>query len=121
MYTSDFIYNIKTWSNPRSCIYCAFAYCMYCTICTPMGDSSYDKIVIKILLSASYNKNRISIFLSIILPFMLYKLLSITWWSFILICCTCVCCTIFSIYTVGLNKEERMFIQQKVQSFRKKI
>lgn len=60
-------------------------------------------------------------FLSIILPFMLYKLLSITWWSFILICCTCVCCTIFSIYTVGLNKEERMFIQHKVQSFRKKI
>lgn len=59
-------------------------------------------------------------FLSLTFPLILYITLPITWWSFILICSICVCNTISAIYIIGLNKQEQIFIQQKIQSIKGK-
>lgn len=59
-------------------------------------------------------------FLSLIFPLILYIILPITWWSFILICSICICGTISAIYIIGLNKQERMFIQQKIQLIKRR-
>lgn len=59
--------------------------------------------------------------LSLALPYLLYRVLPVTWWSFLIVCSTCACSTLFMIYKIGLNHQERKFIQQKLLSLKAKL
>lgn len=59
--------------------------------------------------------------LSLIFPIILRYILPTTWWSFILICFTCTCSTLLIIYQLGLSKQEKMFIRQKIQLLNAKL
>lgn len=59
--------------------------------------------------------------LSLFLPCIFHQLLPASWWSFLIICFACTCSTLFIIYKIGLNSQERKFIQQKLLSLKAKL
>lgn len=59
--------------------------------------------------------------LSLLIPYLLYRILPASWWSFFIVSSTCTACTLFIIYRLGLNTHERGFIQQKLHSLKKKL
>lgn len=58
---------------------------------------------------------------SIVLPLYLYFSLSINPLTFIVVCTSCLLCSIFSIYVVGLKSSEREFVKLKIITLYLKI
>lgn len=58
--------------------------------------------------------------LSMIFPFVLYRLLDETFFRFLLVSVSCLICTSLTVYFVGCSYEEKTFVQRKMKELRQK-
>lgn len=65
------------------------------------------------LLQVTFRVFVVSLF-ALLMPVWLYSCLDVTWLSFIIVCIVCVISTMLSCYYIGLKKNERDFIKQKI-------
>lgn len=65
------------------------------------------------LLQVTFRVFVVSLF-ALLMPVWLYSCLDVTWLSFIIVCIVCVISTMLSCYYIGLKKNERDYIKQKI-------
>lgn len=78
------------------------------------------KLSIKDYLSKVYFNIIIVSVSSIIIPYIIYKHLNQTFLDFILLCFLTTICTLVSVYLIGCNKNEKIFIKQKLNKVLRK-